>query len=293
MEQLVYLNGHLLPRGQALISPFDHGFLYGFGLFETMRSYSGHIFRLGRHLDRLAHSAEQLGLPLTSLDLEAACYDTLRANGLLNARIRLAVSMGEGEGTPDAPEEPRPTVFIAAAAYTPPSPDRYENGFNALISTVRQNSQSPLSRLKSANYLTSLLARREATAAGMDEALLLNERGFLCEGSTSNLFLAKGGSLVTPSLDSGCLPGVTRQAVLELTTAIGISCEERCTAPGELRGADEGFLTNSLLEVMPLREVDRSPVGGAGGVNPGSRRMTRKLMAAYAELVATETKSRP
>jgi branched-chain amino acid aminotransferase len=292
MEQLVYLNGRLLPRGQAGISPFDHGFLYGFGLFETMRSYSGHIFRLGRHLDRLARSAELLGLPLTSLDFESACYDTLKANGLSNARIRLAVSMGEGEGTPEAPAEPKPTVFVAAAAYTPPSPGRYRDGFKALISSVRQNSQSPLSRLKSANYLTSLLARREARAAGMDEALLLNERGFLCEASTGNLFLAKGDCLVTPGVDSGCLPGVTRQAVLELATAVGIRSEERGTAPEELQGADEAFFTNSLLEIMPLCEIDRSPIGGAGGVEPG-RRMTRRLMSAYAELVATETKSRP
>lgn len=292
MEQLVYLNGRLLPRGQAWISPFDHGFLYGFGLFETMRSYSGHIFRLGRHLDRLARSAELLGLPPTTLDLEAACYDTLKANGLSNARIRLAVSMGEGEGAPDAPAEPKPTVFVAAATYTPPSPGRYQDGFKALISSIRQNSQSPLSRLKSANYLTSLLARREARAAGMDEALMLNERGFLCEASTANLFLAKGDCLVTPSVDSGCLPGVTRQVVLELATDMGIRLEERRTAAEELQGADEAFLTNSLLEIMPLREVDRSPIGGGGGVEPGSR-MTQRLMTAYMDLVVIETKSRP
>lgn len=288
MEQLVYLNGTLLPRGQAVISPFDHGFLYGYSLFETMRAYSGHIFRLQQHLDRLTHSANFLSLPLDIFDLEKACYDTLTANNLEDARIRLTVSIGEGESAPDPPPHPRPTVLISASDYTPPSPETYRSGFKTIVSSIRQNSQSPLSRLKSANYLNNLLARKEAKAAGADEALLLNERGSLCEGSTSNVFLVKGHTLITPNEECGCLPGVTRQAVIEIATEIGIPVAQREVQLEELLQADEAFITNSLLELMPLREVDGKHIGGQSEKGETGE-VTERLMIAYRELVAGET----
>ncbi|TET75751.1 MAG: aminotransferase class IV [Dehalococcoidia bacterium] len=292
MEQIVYLNGALLPRGRAKISPFDHGFLYGYALFETMRAYSGCIFRFQKHLDRLTCSAELIGLPLGTFDLEKACYDTLRANSLGDARIRLTVSIGEGGNAPDPPPRPRPTVFIVATSYTPPSAEKYRNGFKAVVSSIRQNSQSPLSRLKSANYLSSVLARKEAKAAGADEALLLNERGFLCEGSTSNVFLVTANGLITPDEESGCLPGVTRQAVIELASELGISVAQREVQIEELLQADEAFVTNSLLELMPLGEVDGKPIGGER--EKGERdKVTERLMIGYEELVARGTKSLP
>ncbi len=292
MEQLVYLNGTLLPRGQAVISPFDHGFLYGYGLFETMRAYSGYIFRLRHHLERLTRSADLLSLPTYNLDLEKACYDTLTSNNLDDARIRLTVSIGEGESAPDPPQHPRPTVLISASAYTPPPPETYINGFKAIVSSIRLNSQSPLSRLKSANYLNNLLARKEARAAGANEALLLNERGFLCEGSTSNVFLVKGRTVVTPNEESGCLPGVTRQAAIELASQIGLSVVQREVQPEELLQADEVFITNSLLELMPLSEVDDKNIGGKSK-NIGKGEVTGKLMIAYRELVAGEKGALP
>jgi len=292
MEQIVYLNGALLPRGQAKISPFDHGFLYGYALFETMRAYSGYIFRFQKHLDRLARSAELIGLPLGTFDLEKACYDTLRANNLGDARIRLTVSMGEGGNAPDPPPHPRPTVLVVATSYTPPSGETYRNGFKTVVSSIRQNSQSPLSHLKSANYLNNMLARKEAKVAGADEALLLNERGFLCEGSTSNVFLVTGNGLITPDEESGCLPGVTRQAVIELASELGISVVQREVQIEELLQADEAFVTNSLLELMPLVEVDGKPISGA---SEGERRgkVTERLMIGYGELVARGTKPLP
>ncbi len=261
MEQVVYLNGSLLPRSQARISPFDLGFLYGYGLFETMRAYSGRIFRLHRHMERLRESAALIGLPLDTLDMEGACYETLKANMLDDARIRLTLSMGEGEATPDLPASPKPTVLVIATGYTPPPAWVYQQGFKAIVSSTRQNSRSPLSRLKTANYLNNLLARKEAKEKGADEALLLNERGLLCEASTSNIFLVYRESLITPGVESGCLPGITRRVVMEIAREMGIGVAERDVQLEELEAADEAFLTNSLIELMPLTGVNDRTVG--------------------------------
>ncbi len=291
MEQIVFLNGNLVPRSTANISPFDHGFLYGYALFETMRAYSGRIFLMNRHLDRLIRSAESLSIPLGNTDIEEACYNTLNSNNLEDARIRLTVSIGEGDGIPDLPSHPNPTIFIIATHYTPLPAEVYQNGFKAVTSSIQQNSRPPLSRMKTANYLNSLLARQEAKAAGVNEALLLNERGALCEGSTSNVFIVLNGSLITPNVDSGCLAGITREAVITLALTLGISLIEREIIPDELAQADEAFLTNSLLEIMPLVEVDSNPIGHENQQGkPGP--MTRRIMEAYGELVVRETEKR-
>ena len=282
MEQIVYLNGSLVPRSQARISPFDLGFLYGYGLFETMRAYSGRIFRLESHLERLTQSAKLLGLPLHAFDLKRACHDTLQANKLKEARIRLTVSMGEGEATPDPPKHPRPTVLVTATRYVPLADEAYRKGYKAVVSTIDQDSQSPLSRLKSTNYLNHILARREARAAGADEAILLNERGFLCEGSTSNIFLVSKGELITPDKESSCLPGITRQVVLELAHGLGIGISEREVQLEELLHAGEAFLSNSIMELMPLVEVN--------GQRIGRGKVTERLMLVYREAVVRETK---
>ncbi len=282
MEQIVYLNGSLVPRGQAKISPFDLGFLYGYGLFETMRAYSGHIFRLEEHLERLSQSARLLSVPLNAFDLKIACHDTLKANKLKDARIRLTVSIGEGEAAPDLPRHPRPTVLVTAARYVPLSDETYRKGYKVVVSTVDRDSLSPLSRLKSTNYLSNILARREARASGADEAILLNERGLLCEGSTSNVLLVSKGNLVTPGEESGCLPGITRQAVIELARGLGISISEREVQLEELLQADEAFLTNSIMELMPVAEVNSQRIGRG--------KITRRLMQAYKETVKKEIK---
>jgi len=286
MEEIVYLNGSLLSHTQARISPFDYGFLYGYGLFETMRAYSGRIFRLERHLDRLTLSAKFIGLPVGDFDLEKACYDTMRANHLKDARIRLTVSIGDGGGIPDPPPQPVPTVLIVARSISPLTVEKYGNGFKSRVSSIRRNSQSPLCRLKSLNYLDNILARAEAKVAGADEALMLNERGFLCEGSTSNIFLVSGGKLLTPDRESGILAGITREVVMQLAHELGVEVVERETHLEELLQADEAFLTNSIIEIMSLVEVDDISIGGGvvGGV-------TEKLMAAYKELAEQETKS--
>jgi branched-chain amino acid aminotransferase len=285
MEEIIYLNGDLIPCSQAKLSPFDHGFLYGYGLFETMRSYGGAIFRLDRHLARLHHAAETLGIAskLTTLDLEKACHEVLRANNLAEARLRLTVSAGEGDITPNPATCGSITVFIVARRLVPLPPENYERGYAAVMSTWRRNSQSPLSRLKSTCYLENVLARQEAVTAGADEALLLSEGGFVAEGSTTNIFIAGGEMLVTPSTESGALHGITREAVLELAQSMGIMPLVKQVEPGELFKADEAFLTNSIIEIMPLTRLDDRPIGSG---RPGP--LTQRLMSAYKKLVAKE-----
>jgi branched-chain amino acid aminotransferase len=288
MEEIVYLNGDLIPRSRVKLSPFDHGFLYGYGLFETMRSYDGSIFRLDRHLARLHHAAETLGIAhkLTAFDVEKACYDVLKANNLAEARLRLTVSAGEGDITPNPDTCSGITIFIVARKLVPLPPESYERGYTAVLSSCRRNSQSPLSMLKSTCYLENVLARQEGVTAGADEALLLNERGFLAEGSTTNIFIAGGEMLITPSTESGALPGITREAVLELAQSTGIMLVVRQVELGELLRADEAFLTNSILEIMPLTRLDDKPIGSG---KPGL--LTQRLMSTYRELVAKETKA--
>ncbi len=280
MSEIVYLNGSLIPLSQASISVFDYGFLYGFGLFETMRAYDGKVFRLDRHLSRLARSAGMLGLRIGMLDLGSAVMTTLRANKLSNARIRITISIGEGGMVPDPATCTRPTVLILAGHYQPYPEEVYEKGFRAVTSSIRRNSQSPLSRLKSANYLESMLAKQAAKAAGVDEALFLNERGLLAEASMSNVFLVNEGTLRTPGEESGILSGITRETILELSSKLGINTLEQDIRLDELFQAQEAFLTNSLTEVMPLTEVDGKSIASG---RPGP--ITRKLMLAYGEMV--------
>jgi branched-chain amino acid aminotransferase len=287
MAEIVYLNGQLVPHFEAKLSPFDHGFLYGYGLFETMRAYNGHIFRLDSHVTRLRCSAESVGLTHSILttdegkqSLKAACVATMEANELRNARIRLTVSAGEGDMTPDPGTCSSPTVLITARNLDPLPPEKYETGFKAAVSFLRRNSQSPLSRLKSTCYMENVLARTAARAAGCDEAIFLNEQGYLAEGSTTNVFLVSHGELITPCFESGVLPGITREAVLEIARTANIKATERWVQLNELIEAQEAFLTNSILELMPLVSVEGRTIGTG---KPG--KLTGDLLFAYRKLV--------
>jgi branched-chain amino acid aminotransferase len=286
MEEILYLNGNLIPSSEAKLSPFDHGFLYGYGLFETMRSYGGSVFRLDRHLARLHNAAETLGIAskIAAFDLERDFYAVLEANNLTEARIRLTVSAGEGDVTPNPDTCSDITVFIVARKLVPIPTKTYERGYTAVLSSWHRNSQSPISRLKSICYLENVLARREARAAGADEALILNETGFVAEGSTSNVFLVSGETLVTPSTESGALPGITRETILELAQSIGVMPVVRQIELEELLRSDEAFLTNSIIEIMPLTRLADKPIGSG---KPGP--LTQRLMSAYKKLIAKET----
>ena len=284
MGGIVFLNGSLVPAQEAKASPLDRGFLYGYGLFETMRSYKGRVFRLQRHLARLKRSAAMLALAseLEAYDLEQAVYDTVEANRLDDARIRLTVSAGLGERGLAPPSLGLITVMVSAEKLDLPPPQVYRRGIRAAIVGTRRNSLSPLSQVKTTSYLDNFVAYSQAVALGAEEAILLNEKGFIAECSTSNIFLVAGGLLLTPSEESGILPGITREAVLELAQALGIEAVEGEIPVPRLLQAEEAFLTTSVREIVPITSVDGRPVSSG---RPGA--VTKRLMAAYKELVET------
>ena len=284
MQEIVYLNGALTPRGQAKVPVLDYGFLYGYGLFETMRAYNGTVFRLESHLHRLAKSADKLGIPVEIEKLNKAINDTLRANGLKEARVRLTVSAGEGGAVPDPCSCKTPTVLVMATSLNPYSKEIYEKGLKVIISSIRRNSLSPISGMKTTNYLENILARQEATTKRANEAILLNEKGSITEASFSNVFIVNKDILKTPVLESGILPGITRSVVQEIAHATGIVYLETNIQLGKLTRADEVFLTNSIMEIMPVIMIDGKQVGNG---RPGI--ITRKLMGAYRQLVKEET----
>ena len=291
MEEMIYLNGSLVPRKAAMISVFDHGFLYGYGLFETMRAYRGKIFLLERHINRLRSSAGVIGLSgtLAKINLAAACNETLKANNLKDARLRMTIAGGEADAYPWAETKHSPTIVITARPYEPFSAEKYEQGFKVGIASVRRCKHSRLSNVKSTSYLTSVLARIEAAAEGLDESLLLNDDGYVAEGGSSNVFFVRSSRLVTPSVESGILPGITREVVMELADKLSIGVTEGTVGMAIIRQCDEAFLTGSVMEIMPLTSVSdksgRTVIIGSGKSGP----ITLKLMAAYREMVKKET----
>jgi branched-chain amino acid aminotransferase group I len=291
MDEKIYLNGAIVPRPQARISVFDHAFLYGYGLYETMRSYNGKIFLLERHIARMMKSAEIIGLAekLAGTDLIKACEETLAANDLSDARIRLTVSNGDADAAPWADGSGKPNLVVTARPYTPFSAKKYEEGFKVGIATEKRCRQSIAATLKSVSHLASAMARMEAAANGMDEALLLNDDGYIAEGGGCNIFFVESAALVTPPLDSGILPGVTREIIIEMASGMSIGVKEVDIKPEGLERFDEAFVTNAMIEVMPVMAV-REPGGRIitiGTGKPGT--ITRRLMEAYRERVERET----
>ncbi len=284
-DSIIYLNGSLVSGNTAALSPYDHGFLYGHGLFETMRSYRGKVFRLQSHLGRLANSMSMLGWPQFASDeeFEAAIHDTLAANQLSEASVRLTVSRGVGPARPDAASCGKPTVMVFALPYVPLSQECYEEGWSLATVGIRRNLSSPLYSIKSANYLDNLLAKTEAQQRGAREALILNTAGNIAEGTMSNIFFVIAGKLVTPDLASGILPGVTRAVVLELALQAGLLVEDRPVSPKEISEATEVFLTSSLVEIIPVTMLDSHKIGDG---RPGG--ITRKLSTLYREQVKIE-----
>ncbi len=287
MEEIVYVNGKLVPRDKAKISVSDHGFLYGYGLFETMRAYNGKIFLLDRHIKRLLNAAEVIGLgkKLKGQNLEKACNDTLKANELKEARVRLTVTNGENTALPWLDASGEPTVVITAVPYTPFPEKIYSSGYKVGIASVRRMKQSVFSTMKSINYLLNVIARIEAAENGWDETILLNDRGNIAEGGGSNVFFVEGKKLITPSADSGIIPGVTREVIMEIAKGMGITVKEGDISPKIIKKCDEMFLTNAIIEVMPVTKVGDDIIADG---KPG--KITRRLMEVYRERVRSETK---
>jgi branched-chain amino acid aminotransferase len=275
---MIWLNGRLVAREQAHIDPADRGLLLADGLFETLRAYRGHVFKLEEHLQRMAEGAAELGIPLP-LDLPSiaqAVRETLEANQLaaVDAAIRITLTRGPGQRGLLPPEDPLPTLILSAAAYqAPPSVD----GFIAITAKrVRRNEKSVTARIKTLCYLDNVIAQTEAEAAGADEAIMLNSQDTIACGGRSNLFAVIDDTLRTPALDDGALPGITRHAVLTLCKVDGTAVVEGTIARSELLAATEVFVTNSLVEIMPVRRFD----GGDLPVGP----LTKRLAHAYADL---------
>ncbi|MFC1754746.1 aminotransferase class IV [Thermoproteota archaeon] len=254
---IVFLNNKLIPQNEARINSFDLGFFYGYGLFETMRAVNSVIFQLDSHLERLFSGQALLNIPLVfSADtLKQACYQVLDANKLSDCRIRITLSAGQGMPHPNAHVK-KPVLLINAVRYTPPSKEIYKIGYRTLISSIKRPSP-PLSLVKSTNYLSNLLARKEATNKGFQEAVMLNEQGRVASGSSANIFIMKKDVFYTPSLESGALPGITRAVVLNLIKNAGYPFKEKKLTLIDLFEADEAFFTNSLIGIMPISHVDR------------------------------------
>jgi len=256
---LVYLNNTIVPAAEAKISVFDHGFLYGDGIYETMRVYDGIVFLIDEHLDRLRRSASLIGLnlPKNDDDIRSAVYDTLLANGLSDAYVRLTVSRGYGEIGLDPDLCKEPTFIIIAEKFKNYPRSYYENGIRLKIASVRRNLKEALNpQIKSLNFLNNILAKIEAKQADAHEAIMLNASGHLTEGTVSNIFFLKNSILQTPSIKCGILDGITRALVIDLAQKNAISVKEGNFKPEDLYGATEVFITNSTMEVMPVSRVD-------------------------------------
>lgn len=276
----VYLKDRFVAKEEAKISVFDYGFLYGDGLFETLRAYSGKIFRLTEHLNRLSDAARKLALSLPSDPLlEALLHETLQRNQFDDALLRLTVS--RGEGAPGLNPDPctTPTLVISAREFKGYPAADYSSGVSGLIVQIRRNA-APDPALKSISFLNNILAKLEAKKEGAFEGLFLNSDGHLCEGTVSNLFWTQEGRLQTPSPACGILEGITRRVVLELAEAMRLEVEEGFYDAEHLLTADEAFLTSSGLELMPLRVVGGKKIGGG---RPGP--ITRQLHQAFKEAV--------
>jgi branched-chain amino acid aminotransferase len=279
---LVYINGKIVPSGEAVVSVFDHGFLYGDGIYETMISYDGVIFKLDEHLQRLYRSASLIGLtiPLEAERLKSALYETILANVLKNAYVRLTISRGRGPIGLDPELCHQPTIVIMAQALKEYPETLYEKGVQLIISETRRNLKEAIDpRIKSMNFLNNILAKIEAINRDAYEAIMLNVHDHITEGTISNIFFIKDSILCTPSVSCGLLDGITRGTVIDLAVREDIKIKEGEFSKEDLYGATEVFITNTSLEVMPVSKVDETlyPVGD----------ITKRLHKAYKQEVQT------
>ena len=276
---LVFLNNRFVPKEKALVSAFDHGFLYGDGIYETMRAYQGTIFLLKKHLIRLKHSASaiSLKLPLPMEKIEDALNRSVRINRLKDAYIRLHISRGPGEIGLDPALCIAPTMVIVAKPFHDYPAQNYSRGVRvAFVKTRRNHPLAIAPSIKSTNFLNNIQAKIEAIRAGAYEGIMLNWEGYVAEGTISNIALVKKGVLYTPHAKTGILEGVTRDLVLRLATKNKIPVKETLLIPQEFLAADECFITNTTMEIMPVTRIDRKVIGSG---KPGP--VTALLSEAY------------
>lgn len=279
MSRQIYMNGTIVPEEQAKISVFDHGLLYGDGIFEGIRVYSKNFFLKHEHIDRLYESARaiRLEIPISPEEMIKAVEDTIVANEIVDGYVRLVVTRGSGSLGLDIRRTSNPQVIIIADTITLYPEEHYQNGLDLITASTIRNLPTALSpRIKSLNYLNNILAKIEATDRGLIEALMLNHKGEVAECTGDNIFIVKNGVLKTPSTDAGILEGVTRNAVLRLAKDAGIPTEERTLTQHDIYVADECFLTGSAAEVIPAVTLDGRKIGDG---KPGE--LTKKLLGLF------------
>lgn len=283
MSLQVYINGKFYAKEDAKVSVYDHGLLYGDGVFEGIRSYSGKVFRIQEHVERLYESARaiMLEIPLTPEKLAEDIYETLRRNNFTDAYIRLVVTRGAGSLGLDPFRTSDPQVIIITDKIALYPAEYYEKGLELITASTIRNHPAALSpRVKSLNYLNNIMAKVEGLQAGCVEALMLNHKGEIAECTGDNIFLIRQGRLQTPPIDAGILEGITRNAVIELAQQMGIPCDQIPLTRHDVFIADECFLTGTAAEVIPVVKLDKRPIGG-GAVGP----ITQQLMVAFKKLV--------
>ncbi len=284
-ELLVYINGEFVPERDAKISIFDHGFLYGDGVFEGIRAYNGRVFKLKEHIDRLYDSAKAIDLqiPVTKSEFMEIILETLRKNRLRDAYIRPIVTRGIGDLGLDPRKCEKPSIIVITKPWGKLYGDLYERGLTAVTVGVRRISFDALPpNIKSLNYLNNILAKIEANAKGGDEAIFLDRNGYVSEGSGDNIFIVKNGVVMTPPTINN-LKGITREVVIEIIEKLGIPFKETNLGLYDLYTADEVFVTGTAAEIAPIVIIDGRKIGDG---RPGE--LTKKLMEEFRKLTETE-----
>jgi branched-chain amino acid aminotransferase len=282
MEPIVYIDGQYLPKKDAKISVFDHGLLYGDGIFEGIRTYGGRVFKLDRHLERLYQSAGMISLevPLGQADFRDVILEVCRRNEVQEGHIRPIVTRGAGTLGLDPRRTERPTVIVIATTLAPLYEEKAEQGLRLITSKWRRNPPQALNpNIKSLNYLNNILAMLEVIEKGMDEAVMLDMDGFVSEGSADNIFIYDGSTFISPPVETN-LPGVTRETAIELIREKGWDFREEKFRMEALYSAQEVFLTGTAAEIAPVVEVDSRKIGSG---KPGEK--TKELTASFKELV--------
>ncbi|MDX1964104.1 MAG: branched-chain-amino-acid transaminase [Pirellulales bacterium] len=282
MSLQIYISGKFYPKEDAKISVYDHGLLYGDGVFEGLRSYGGKVFRLEQHLDRLWASARaiMLEIPLSRPALAKAVNDTVALNKIQDGYVRLVVTRGAGSLGLDPHKTSHPQVIIIADAISLYPDEFYQKGLEIITASTIRNHPAALSpRIKSLNYLNNILAKLEGLQAGCVEALMLNHKGEVAECTGDNIFLVKNSAVLTPPLDAGILEGITRDAIMELARKAGYEVREPALTRHDVYTADECFLTGSAAEVIPVVKVDQRPIGN-GTVGPVTRDLLERFKKA-------------
>ena len=284
----VNINGRLSDAAHASVSVFDHGFLFGYGVYETLRTYNRVPFLYDRHMRRLRASASMIHVPVPVDDREMLrrIEQTMAAvAGLAEGYIRILLTRGEGDFSYDPRAAPAPTLVIIVKPFPEPAAEKFENGVRvAMVSIMRNHPESVNPLIKSDNLLNNALAMQEALAKGGEEAVMKNHRGEIAECSQSNLFIVRGGRAITPPLDAGLLAGVTRAFVFEVGREAGVPVAEETIRESDLFGADEVFITGTTREITPVVQIDDRKIGNG---TPGS--VTKKLLAKFREMARSVT----